>query len=147
MGGLGVVILLAGAAGLYFWNLSKAAGNLIYFPGNITGFQLDGISPVIHVDLVIQNTNNVSFTINSLAGNVLSNSTVIGNVANFSPVEVAGNSQTAIPLTLVLQPLALVGDIISIITGGVGKRDLQVQGSVNANGIQESFTLNYKIGA
>lgn len=142
-----MVILLAGAAGLYFWNLSKAAGNLIYFPGNITGFQLDGISPVIHVDLVIQNTNNVSFTINSLAGNVLSNSTVIGNVANFSPVEVAGNSQTAIPLTLVLQPLALVGDIISIITGGVGKRDLQVQGSVNANGIQESFTLNYKIGA
>lgn len=146
MGGLEVVLLLAGAAGLYFWNLSKAAANLIYFPGNITGFQLDGISPIIYVDLIVQNTNNVSFTINSLAGNVLSNNTVIGNIKNFTPVEVAGNSQAAIPLTLVLQPIAIVGDIISIITGGIGKRDLQVHGTVNANGIQAGFDLNYKIG-
>jgi hypothetical protein len=146
MGGLEVLLLLAGAAGLYFWNLSKAAGNLIYFPGNITGFRLDGISPVIYVDLIIQNTNNVSFTINSLAGNVLSDSTVIGNIANFTPIEVAGNSQTEIPLTLVLQPIAIVGDLIAIITGGVGKRNLQVHGTVNANGIQEGFDLNYNIG-
>lgn len=141
-----MVLVLAGAAGLYFWNLSRAAGNLIYFPGNITGFQLDGISPIIYVDLIVQNTNNASFTINSLAGNVLSNDTVIGNIHNFTPVEVSGNGQTAIPLTLVLQPIAIVGDIISIITGGVGKRDLRVHGTVNANGMQAGFDLNYKIG-
>jgi late embryogenesis abundant protein len=146
MNGLSVLVVLAGAAGLYFWNLARAAGNLIYFPGNITGFRLDGISPVFYVDLIIQNTNNVSFTINSLAGNVLSNSTVIGNIANFTPIEVAGNSQTAVPLTLVLQPIAIVGDLIAIITGGVGKRDIQVHGTVNANGIQEGFDLIYNIG-
>ncbi len=146
MDGLSVLLVLAGAAGLYFWNLSKAATNLIYFPGNITGFRLDGISPVILVDLIIENTNNASFTINSLAGTVMSNDTVIGNITNFSPIEVAGNSQAAIPLTLTLQPIALVGDIISIITGGIGKRDLKVHGTVNANGIQAAFDLNYKIG-
>lgn len=146
MGGLEVVLLLAGAAGLYFWNLSKAASNLIYFPGNITGFQLDGISPIIYVDLIVQNTNNVSFTINSLAGNVLSNNTVIGNIKNFTPVEVAGNSQTAVPLTLVLQPIAIVGEIISVLTGSTGERNLQVHGTVNANGIQAGFDLIYNIG-
>jgi len=147
MDGLSVLLVLAAGAGLYFWNLSKAAANLIYFPGNITGFRLDGISPVVYVDLIIQNTNNVSFTINSLAGNVFSDSTVIGNIANFTPVEEAGNSQTSVPLTLVLQPIAIVGDIIAIFTGGVGKRNLQVHGTVNANGIQEGFDLNYNIGA
>ncbi len=146
MDGLSVLVVLAGAAGLYFWNLSKAAGNLIYFPGNITGFQLDGISPIIYVDLIVQNTNNVSFTINSLAGNVLSNDTIIGNIKNFTPIELAGNSQVAIPLTLQLQPIAIVGDIISIITGAVGERELRVHGTVNANGIQAGFDLIYKIG-
>lgn len=146
MGGLDVVLLLAGAGAVYLWNLSKAAANLIYSPGDITGFRLDGISPVLYVDLVIQNTNNVSFTINSLAGSVLSNDTVIGNISNFTPIQVPGNAESVLPLTLKLQPIGLVGDIISIITGGVGNRDLRIKGTVNANGIQEGFELIYKIG-
>jgi hypothetical protein len=146
MGGLDVVLLLAGAGAVYLWNLSKAAGNLIYSPGDISGFRLDGISPVLYVDLVVQNTNNVSFTINSLAGNVLSNDTVIGNISNFTPVVLPGNAEAIIPLTLKLQPIGLVSDIISIITGGVGNRDLRIKGTVNANGMQEGFELIYKIG-
>lgn len=142
-----MVVLLAGAAGLYFWNLSKAASNLIYYPGSVTGFRLDGISPIIEVTLIVQNTNNVSFSLNSMAGNVLLNDTVVGNIANFTRVEIPGNSQVPIPITLILQPIALVGDIISIITGGVGKKDLRIHGTVNANGIQAGFDLIYKIGS
>lgn len=146
MEGLGVLLVLGGAAALYYANLSRAAGNLTYFPGNVTGFSLNGISPVIYAELVVQNTSNVSFTINSLAASVLTDSTLIGNVSNFTPVEIPGNRQGVIPLTLQLQPLALVNDIIGIITGGNGSKNLIITGSVNANGIQAPFSLSYKLG-
>lgn len=146
MTGLDVLLILAGAAGIYIWNLSRAANNLTYFPGNITGISLDGLTPVVYATLVIQNTSNLTFTINSLAGSVTSNGTLIGNVSDFVPVTVPANSQGQIPLTLRLQPLGLANDIIAILTGGVGKRDLVVAGSVNANGMQQAFSLTYNVG-
>lgn len=140
------VAIVAGIAGLYYWNLQRSAGNLVYLPGNITGFSLSGFSPVITADIIVQNTSNSDFTINSLAGNVLSGSTLIGNIANFVPVHIGPNSQGRIPLTLTLQPLGVVNDIISIITGGSGSRTITVQGAVNANGVQAPLSLQYKVG-
>lgn len=144
MNGVGAVLLLAGVAGLYLWNLSRAAKNLIYLPGNITGFNL--LPPVIYLELVIQNTSNVDFTINSLAANVTSDGTVIGNVSEFVPVSLPANSQGVVPITLSLQPLGLANEIISILSGGNGYRNLEIKGSVNANGIQQSFSVQFKIG-
>lgn len=146
MTGLDVLLILAGAAGIYVWNLSKAANNLTYFPGNITGISLDGLTPVVFATLIIQNTSNLSFTISSLAGSVTSNGTLIGNVSDFIPVAIPANSQGQIPLTLRMQPLGLVNDIIAILTGGNGTRTLVVAGSVNANGIQQPFSLTYNVG-
>jgi len=144
--GFEAVLILAGFAGLYLWNLGRAAGNLIYSPGNITGLSLNGFSPVITADLVVQNTSNISFTISSLAGNVTADGTQIGNVSDFIPVVIPPNSQGVLPLTMTLQPLGIVNEIVSIITGGVGKSDLLIQGSVNANGSQFAFSVGYKVG-
>lgn len=141
-----VVLLIAGVVVLYFANLSRAAGNLLYDPGNITGFSLSGISPIIYAELIVQNTSNVSFTINSLAGTVSTDSTVIGNISDFTPVSIPGNTQGVLPLTLKLQPIGLVSDIIALITGGTGSKNLKIEGTVNANGIQEPFSLSYKLG-
>jgi LEA14-like dessication related protein len=146
MSGIEVLIALGVVAGLYFFNLQRAAGNLVFFPGNITGFSLNGPSPTITAELVVQNTNNISFTIQSVAASVSSNGTLIGNVSNFLPVTVPGNSQAVIPLTLVLQPIALVNNIIGIITGGSGNSQVQIKGSLNADGIQAPISLTYKIG-
>jgi len=144
MGGFEAVLLLAGIAGVYLWNLSRAAGYLQYYPGNITGFSL--IPPVITVDLVVQNTSNITFTINSLAANVTSDGTQIGNISDFTPVVIPANSQGAVPLTLRLLPIGIVNDIISIITGGVGSRTILIKGTVNANGVQQPFELPFKVG-
>lgn len=146
MGGFEAVLFLAGAAGLYLWNLSKAAGSLVYYPGNITGFSLSGFSPVVTADLIVQNTSNISFTITSLAGNVTTNGTQVGNISNFTPIIIPANSQGAIPLTLTLQPIGAANEIIAIITGGVGSRDIKIDGSINANGIQQPLALSYKVG-
>jgi hypothetical protein len=144
MGGIEAILVLAGVAGLYFWNLSRAAGNLTYFPGNITGFDL--FPPTVFVDLIVQNTSNITFTINSLSANVTSDGTQIGNVSDFIPVIVPANGQGVVPLKLSLQPIGIVNDIISIITGGNGTRTILIDGSVNANGIQQSFKLPFKVG-
>ena len=116
MGGLEAVLLLGGLGLLYIWNLSNAAGNLQYFPGNITGFDL--FPPTIYVTLIVQNTSNVTFTINSLASSVFSDTTLIGNVSDFIPVTIPGNSQGSIPLSVKLLPIGLANEIISIINGG-----------------------------
>src|ERR1700754_2760503 len=146
MSGSDVIVGLGVVAGVYFWSLNRAAGNLIFFPGNITGLTLSGLSPVVTAELVAQNTNNVSFQINSIAASVSSNGTLIGNVSNFSPITIPGNGQIAIPLTLVLQPIALVNNIIGILTGGSGGAVLSIDGSLNADGIQAPISLKYKIG-
>lgn len=140
------LLVVAGAAGLYLWNLQKAAGNLIYMPGNITGFTISGLSPEISATLLIQNTSNINFTINSLAAVVTSDNTQIGNVSSFIPTSIPANGQAAVPIVLTLQPIGIVNEIIQLITGGTGKRDIVIQGSVNANGMQQSFSVNYKIG-
>lgn len=146
MGVFEAVAIVAGVAGLYMWNLYKAANNLTYFPGDITGFSLSGFSPVITADLVVQNTSNVDFTIYSLSGNVLSDGTIIGNLKNFTPVRIPANSQGTIPLTFTFQPLGVVNEIISIITGGSGQREMLLQGAVNANGVQLAILVPYKVG-
>lgn len=146
MSGLEVLIALGIVGGLYFFNQFRAAGNLVFFPGNVTGLNISGLSPVLTADLIVQNTNNVTFTVYSIAASVSSNGTLIGNVSNFSPITIPGNSQATIPLTLVLQPLAIVNNIIGIITGGVGKQEIQIQGSLNADGIQAPISLTYKLG-
>ncbi len=147
MGVIEAVVLVAGFAGLYLWNLKNAAGNLTFFPGNITGFSLSGLSPIITADLIVQNTSNVDFHINSLSGNIYSNGTLIGNFSDFVPSAIAANSQGAIPLTLTLQAIGLTNDIISIITGsGAGSRNILIEGTVNANGIQAPFSVSYKVG-
>lgn len=144
MGDLGAVLIIAGVAGLYLWNLKKAAGNLQYFPGNITGFDL--FPPTIYVELIVQNTSNISFVISSLSASVLSDSTLIGNVSDFTPVQIPANNQGVLPLRLTLMPVGLANDIISMINGGAGTRTILISGSVNANGTQQAFSLSYKVG-
>lgn len=146
MSGLEFLIALGVVGALYYGNLFRAAGNLVFFPGRITNLSLSGFSPEITAELIVQNTNNVSFTVASIAATVSSNGTLIGNVSNFSQIEIPGNSQAVIPLTIQLQPIALVNNIIGIITGGAGSSEISVNGSLNANGIQAPIDLTYKIG-
>lgn len=146
MDGLSALVALGVVAALYFSNFYRAANNLVVFPGRITGFTLSGFSPEITAELVVQNTNNISFTVASIAASVSSNGTLIGNVSNFTPTEIPGNAQAVIPLTIQLQPIALVNNIIGILTGGVGNTEIVVNGSLNANGIQAPIALTYKIG-
>lgn len=146
MGGFEALLLIGAGVLIYTNTVTKAAGNLIFFPGNPTGITLDDLNPVITLQLVVQNTSNVDFTFNSLAGNVACDNTLIGNISNFRPVTVYNNSQSTIPLTITMFPLGIVDNIISAFYGGFQQKELTVNGSVNANGQQVPLLLKFKVG-
>lgn len=144
--GMEALILAAGALAWWAVKTYRGAANLIFIPGNIGNIDLAGINPTITVDLIVQNTSNTSFTINSFAGTVTSDGQIIGNVSNFTPVFISANSQTAIPVRLTLFPISLVDHIINAIITRNYKKVLSVDGSLNAEGIQVPLQLAYNIG-
>jgi hypothetical protein len=146
MGGFEALLLLAGVAWLYTSTVTKAAGNLIFVPGNIINIGLEGMYPVVVANLLVQNTSNVDFTLNSFAATVTSDGTLIGNVSNFNAVAIPGNSQTAVPLNLTLFPLGIVDNLIQAFYGGFVKKEFIIDGSVNANGQQVPLKLIFKVG-
>lgn len=146
MGGLEALLLIGAAVGLYFWNQQHAAGALLYHPGNILNLSLSGINPVATVELIVQNPSNVDFTINSLAANVFTDNTYIGNVANFAPVVIPRNTQQSIPLTIEFFSLGLIDQIINAFQTGFQKKTIQLQGTVNANGFQQPLDLPFTVG-
>jgi len=145
MGPETLLLIGAGVLGLYFWKQKEAAGHLIFFPGNITGMQFVNSTPVVSLTLQVQNTSNVDLHLNSIAGNVLANGQLIGNVSNFTPVIIARNSQTLLPLTAQLQPLGIVNDIIRSFQTGSFAQDISIQGQANVGGVQVDVLLNFKV--
>lgn len=132
--------------GIYFYKQKQAAGNLIFFPGNITGMAFEGSTPVADLTLQIQNTSNVDIDINSLAGNVFANGIRVGNISNFSPVRVGKNSQALLPIKVQFDLLGSVNEIILSFQTGHFNQELTVEGFVNAGSVQVPIHLTFKVG-
>ena len=146
MDGLSALLLFGGIGLLWYLNTSRSAANLNYYPGNVTGMSFSGISPVATVELIVQNTSNVDFTINSISGNAYTDSTLIGNVSDFSPQVIPANSQRAIPLTITLFSIGIIDQIISAFQNGFTQKKIDITGTVNANGFQVPLQLSYNVG-
>lgn len=137
-----VLLILAAGLGLYLFTTARAASNLVYFPGDITGLSFGGAT----ADLIVQNTSNLEFTIYSLSASVSSGDTLIGNISDFTPVIIPANNQVAIPLTIRFFALGIIDDLLSAFTTRSYKRTITVSGTVNANGQQVPINLTYSIG-
>lgn len=147
MGVVEVLILLGGAVALYFYNQVNAAGHLVFFPGNLTGLAFEGSTPVINATVLIQNTSNVSFTFNSMAGNVFSDGILVGNASSFAPTTIGPNSEGQFPITFRLLLLSAANSVVDAIQNGYINKKLLLDGSVNANGSSVSLKLEYQTGA
>jgi hypothetical protein len=145
MEGYEALLLLGAAVGLYYYNLQRSAGFLNFFPGNVTAMSFEGSTPVASADLLIQNTSNVDFTINSLSANVYIDGTLVGNVSDFTPILVPANSENAFPLKIRFLLLTIIQDVISAFQTGSYQKTLHITGSVNANGNQAGLDLTYTV--
>lgn len=123
---------LLGGVGLYALNkigMFSIGSTLNFRLGNF-GFTSGGID----LNLIAQNPQDAGFVVNSVVGNVLLGSTVVGNISSFSPVTIAPNSETPIRLTIrpsLTGALSLLSDVIK---GNVAKQPITVSGNVNAGG-------------
>ncbi len=140
-----ILLPLAGLLALGLLLLKKAAGSLNYFIRGVA-IAFEGITPVLRLDIVVQNPSNQTFVVRSITGDVSVDSSVVGNASMFQTVTIAGNAQAVLPVQVRLSPLAIVSDLVSIITKGSGiPKTIVFKGYVNANEVVNDIDLTYKI--
>lgn len=61
---------IGGAIALLFYSKARAAGTLIFMPGGVSDIGYDGVTPIITLNLIAQNTSSAGFTLESLAANL-----------------------------------------------------------------------------
>lgn len=143
-------IIALGAVGLIvavLYSKANAAGTLLFRPGRVSNIYFDGAAPVIELTLAVQNTSSTGFVLESMAGNILSDNYIIGNFSNFTPINIAANNETVIPLRIRLGLFGLVQDLISAFTTGTFTRRVRLQGFVNAGFVRAPLDVAFEIGS
>lgn len=140
-----LVLIGGGLLAYYIFKSKRQAENLNYYFKSFS-LSFDGITPVLKINIVIQNINNSSLKIKAIEGDLLNNSTVIGKVYNFDPVTINPASQTDYSFNIRLLVLPVVSDIISKILQGDGLQyNLSVIGNINAESFIFPFKFNFNV--
>lgn len=140
------LLLVAGAAGAYwYFTQKKAIGLLNYYIHDI-GVDFDGLAPLMKLNIAIQNPSNSSFLVRDFVGNISANGYNIGTVSSFTPLSVPAASQVYYPVIVRLNLIGVVTDIINLIQQRSGiSQEIILNGYVNASGIVAPVYLKYKI--
>jgi len=144
------IIVIGGVLGLiaYFgFRTYSALSSLVFTPGNILSVELQGMVPVFTITVLAQNTSNTDLRVNSFAGNLFSNNTLVGNVSSFTPAIIPANSTVQIPIQIQLGLIGLANDLITAFQTKNFQQAIQVQGFANVSGIQVPLKLDYTVGA
>lgn len=126
---------------------ARTLGNLVFSGGQIQSISFDGVTPIIEVAIVVQNTSSMGVTLSSLAGNIFTSdgggSTLIGNVSSFAPVNIAPNSPSVVVFNVRARVLGIVNDVITAFQTKNFTKQLDFQCMANVAGLQ--FPVNFKI--
>jgi LEA14-like dessication related protein len=140
-----IFIAALAVAAYYAYTTKKAIGQLNYYIKGV-GLSFDNFSPLLLLQIEVQNPSNAAFTINSFVGNLSSGGDNIGNVSSFAKVVVAPASQIIYPIVVRLNLVTIVSDLVNLITKKSGiPQEVELTGYVNASGIVSSINLKYKI--
>lgn len=123
-----------------------AAGNLNFLPGTVLSLDMQGTSPVLLVSMVVQNTSQQTFTLKSIAGDVMSNNYWVGNVSYWLPQVIAPNQQSTIKLEIRLALIGIVQDIINAFQYGNFQQEIVLKANANVDNIQVPINSKYKVG-
>lgn len=141
------LILLAGAGVAYWYYKKYEAAKVINYNIASVALNFQGVFPILKIILNVQNVSNQSIMINSMAGNLYINNTNVGTVSNFQETIIKGNSQTPYEITVKLNLLGVVSDLVSLITNGTGNaQTLQLVVNANVEGMIIPVNAKYQIG-
>ncbi len=137
------------AGGIILYSLFRkgaALGTLNFYPGTVKDIEFDNSVPVMTLGLVVQNTSNQYFNLNSIAGNVYANDKYVGNVSSFIVQHIPANSQTTIFLNLRMNLIGIVTDIINAFTTHNTSQVLKLEATANIDTLQVPVNISYTVG-
>lgn len=139
-----ILLPIAGLLAIGLFAQSKAAKFLNFF---IKGAALawDAATPVLKLDVAVQNPSNQQFVVRSISGTAYLRDATAGTFSMFQTVVINPNSEAVIPLYVRLNPSGIVSDLIRMMQVGGSGITVRLQGHVNANGFVNELSLNYKI--
>lgn len=141
-------ILLITIIGLGAWLIlgkKQAIENLQFYIANVSA-SMDGFTPVITLNVAIQNASNEAFTINSIVGTLKSNGYSIGTVSSFASVPIAAAAESVYPVQVRLSAIGIAMDAYNQIIQHLGvSQTLTFDGTINAGGIIAPLNISYKV--
>lgn len=140
-----VLLAIAAFVGIVAFAKKKAA-DLLNF--NISGLDahFDGYTPVITVNVAVQNPTNESFHVRAITGNLSANDYNIGTVTNFNSATIPPASQVIYPLDIHVSLFGIIADLWNAIKGSGFSQKIKFDGIVNVDGVAIPLTINRKIG-
>lgn len=123
-----------------------ALGTLNFYAGAVSNLTFENSRPVFTLGLVVQNTSNQSFTINSVAGDLYANNNEVGNVSGFITQHINANSETTIYLKIRMNLLSIVNNLVTAFTTGNIKQQVKLEAMANIDSLQVPINLSYTIG-
>lgn len=127
----GLILLGAGVLALIYFGSLGVAANVIQ--AYIQSVDFSGITSG-QIVLMIQNPSNTAIRLNSMAGTISANGTIIGNISNFQGgVSIPANQQTPVTINFNLSLSGLIGDLYGILTRPTGTNNVDFVVSGNAN--------------
>jgi len=140
-----IILVIAAAAGLYFFTRGKAAQRLQIFFQDIKLGEIKGLKiPDIFARFRVINPSSTPLSINSLAGEIYLNGKLFTTVSNLQKTQIAANTETIYSVKVVTPGLNAFYALYNLIKN---KKDAQIEfkGTVNTTGvvlpITEAVTL------
>lgn len=134
------LLIVGGLVALNYFLKGRALSNLIFTAGQVQSIDLQGATPVIRFTITVQNTNSIGVVLQSIAGNIYTQDagklTLIGNISNFQPTPIPGNSESLLVLNCRCNMLGIINEIISAFQYKNVTKNLQVQAAANIDGVQ-----------
>ena len=141
------IALLTGASFIAYKAFSKtqSAATLNFYPASIKNLQKDGVTPVLTLNLAIQNPSSQAYTVKAVVGSLYANGFLIGNVGSYVQKQVAATAQTIYPLTIRLSLLGIVQDIVNAFNGGGAAQKVELNAYANVDDFNIPIKLTFNI--
>lgn len=107
---------------------------------------MQGLTPVMTLSILVQNTSSQDFTLRSLGGTLTANGYVIGNLASFQTTVIRGNSEGVILVEVTMFALGVVYDIIQIFATGNSTQEIELRAYANVDNYQIPVNMKFIIG-
>jgi hypothetical protein len=127
-------VLLLGVGALAVWEFQQIGTAAATVQFVFSGVQIKSLTNYV-LQITVQNISNADCVLNAMSGTITVNDNDLGNVSDFSPVNIRARSQQVVNITLQPSILSLPGAITDIINNSGGQLDFVFEGNANVNGL------------